>query len=533
MSMSHFLRPLPKGISDFQKLRMGNYVYVDKTETIYNLITSGQYYFLSRPRRFGKSLLISTFKALFEGKKELFEGLWIGSSNFQWKAHPVIHLSFFEIARGTAEKLEVALERRLQIIGHDFSINLDPKAPLEEKFATLIRKMSVKNPVVVLIDEYDHAILNNIKNHDAADECRKILQNFYGVLKDMDAYLHFVFLIGVTKFAQTSIFSGLNNLEDLTMSKRAATLLGYTHQELLGNFQDHIFAAAQELNQTPKEIVGQMTEWYDGYQFSDFAEIDNQLAKVYNPWSVLLFLSENKFKNYWFATGSPTFLFEVMKQQDFLPIELSGVTASANQLGTFQIDKISLPTLLYQTGYLTIESYDSERDNYHLALPNKEVKDSLFKQLLHSFTQAPDNRINNTLGDLNEALESCNIDLFCLTLQTFFAQIASHMHIKFERYYQSIIFVITKLAGFKVVGEDQTNLGRIDMVAQTSNTIFIMEFKTRGSAQQAFQQIENTKYAQKYLLSKKKIIFVGIFIDTKQRNLTEWVSKELADTFFD
>ncbi len=525
--MHNDLRPLPQGISDFEKLRMGNYVYVDKTEQIYNLIKRGQYYFLSRPRRFGKSLLVSTFKAIFEGRKDLFDGLWIGSSDFQWKAHPVLHLSFFEIARGGASELRQGLIEHLEQLAHLHQANLSNVSSLEQKFATLIRKMAEKNRVVVLIDEYDHAILNNISDLKAADECRKILQNFYGVLKDMDAYLRFVFLTGVSKFTQTSIFSGLNNLRDLTMKEYAATLLGYTHHELLNNFEGYIQKAATKLKQNSEQIVSTMTQWYDGYQFSDVAEIDGQSVKVFNPWSVLLFFDENKFSNYWFATGSPSFLFEVMKQQSFSPIELNNIRASSAQLGTFEIDKISLPTLLYQTGYLTIESYNPLNRMYILKMPNTEVEISFFEQLLSNITQAPAAATDNCLTFVRQGLDEGNIDFWCQALQNFFAEIPSIMHSHFENYYQSIIFAIIKTAGFDTRVEDQTNLGRIDMTIITSKLIYIIELKTRGSVQDALKQIEDTKYAQKYLMAGKKIILVGIFIDIKQRNITEWLYKKL------
>jgi len=508
-------------------LREGNYLYVDKTEHIYNLVTQGSYYFLSRPRRFGKSLLLSTFKALFEGQRKLFEGLWIDSSDYEWKEYPVLYLDFFEIARRGAENLELGLVERLHNIAEFHGINISTISTLEQKFATLIRKMSEKNPVVVLIDEYDHAILNNISDLVVADQCRKVLQNFYSVLKSVDVNLRFVFLTGVSKFAQTSIFSGLNNLRDLTMKEYTATLLGYTHQELLNNFEGYIQEAATKLKQNPKEIVSRMTEWYNGYQFSDVAEIDGQSVKVYNPWSVLSFFDENKFSNYWFATGSPSFLFEVMKQQDFLPIELNNIRASFAQLGTFEIDKISLPTLLYQTGYLTIQSYNPLNRMYILKMPNKEIEISFFEQLLSNITQAPAIAIDNCLTFIRQALNQDNIDLFCKTLQTFFAEMPSMMHSRFENYYQSIIFTITKMVGFDTRVEDQTNLGRIDMTIVTPKLIYIIELKTRGSAQDALAQIEEKQYAQKYLMSKKTIVLIGIFIDVEKRNIESWITKNI------
>ncbi len=384
--MDKKLKLLPIGIATFDVLRREHFLYVDKTKQIYNLVTRGRYYFLSRPRRFGKSLLMSTLKALFEGKKELFEGLWISTSDYAWKEYAVIHLDFFEIARNSVEELELGLEERLHYIAKSYGIDIAAISTLEQKFATLIREMSKKNPVVVLIDEYDHAILNNISDLKAADECRKILQSFYGILKSLGEHLHFVFLTGVTKFAKTSIFSGLNNLNDLTMKESTAALLGYTHQELLDNFDEYIQSAATKLKQSPEELVATMTEWYDGYQFSDVAEIEGQSVKVYNPWSVLSFFEENKFSNYWFQSGSPRFLIDVIKRQQFQPIELNNLYVGQDQIGAFEIDKIFLPTLLYQTGYLTIEFFDSEDERYKLKIPNVEVERSLFKQLLINCT---------------------------------------------------------------------------------------------------------------------------------------------------
>jgi len=380
---------LPQGISDFGILRKENALYVDKTQHIYTIIKSGRYHFLSRPRRFGKSLLLSTLKEIFSGNKQIFNDLWINQSDYKWEEYPVLHLDFFAIARGGIKELQNGLQRRLQIIGSNFSIDLDPEAPLEEKFETLIRKMAQKNPVVVLIDEYDHAIINNLHDFNVANECRQVLQGFYGVLKSVDAHLRFVFLTGVTKFSKASIFSGLNNLNDLTMKEYAATLLGYTHQELLNNFESYIQKAAVKLNQNPAEIVSTMTEWYNGYQFSDAAEIDGQSVKVYNPWSVLSLFDENKFSNYWFQSGTPRFLIEVIQQQNFPPIELEKIKVLQSNIGNFQIDKISLPVLLYQTGYLTIESYNPLNRMYTLKMPNKEVEISFFEQLLGVITEAP------------------------------------------------------------------------------------------------------------------------------------------------
>ncbi len=523
--MNHNIRRLPKGISDFAKLRQNNYLYVDKTKQIYNLIKGGEYYFLSRPRRFGKSLLVSTFKAIFEGKKELFEGLWIGSSDFQWEEHPVLHLSFFEIARGSAPEVHQGLIEHLDQLAYMHGADFSNITSLEKKFATLIKKMAEKNRVVVLIDEYDHAILNNISDLNAADQCRKVLQSFYGVLKDMDAYVRFVFLTGVTKFARTSIFSGLNNLEDLTMSENSATLLGYTYQELLDNFQDYIKKAAFKLKQSLPEIVDQMTEWYNGYQFSDCSDIDNQSVKVYNPWSVLLFLSENKLQNYWFSSGSPSFLFEIIKQQKFQPLELTNIKVRSSDIGNFQIDKISLPVLLYQTGYLTIEAYNQLNRIYTLKMPNKEVEISFFEQLLAIVTDVPAEITDSCLTFVRQALTQNNVDLLGLSLQTFFAQIPSMMHSHFENYYQSIIFAIIKTVGFETYVEDQTNLGRIDMTIITTDLIYIVELKTRGSTQEALEQIEGKQYTQKYLMSKKTIVLIGIFINVGKRNIESWVSK--------
>ncbi len=526
--MTAKLRRLPKGISSFEVLRKGDYIYVDKTEQIYHLIDQGQYYFLSRPRRFGKSLLISTLKELFEANRALFKGLWIDHSDYLWDAYPVINISFFKIMSGNAIELRLAITEQIDDIARNNKIDLSHFVFLEAKFAKLIEKLAEKNRVVVLIDEYDHAILRNITNLSVADECRQVLQSFYGVLKDVDKYLRFVFITGVSKFIRTSIFSGLNNLDDITMDKAGATLLGYTHSELLENFKQHIAHSAHELTISSPEVITQMTEWYDGYQFSQFTEIKNESAKVYNPYSVLLFLSKSIFGNYWFETGSPRFLLDLIKEQEFQPVTLNDIRLRDSELGNFQIDRISLPVLLYQTGYLTIQSYNPSSRIYTLKMPNKEVEVSFLEQVLSLITDVRAVTVDTCLVGAEQALNQDNIDSFCLSLQTFFAAIPLLLHSRFENYYQSIIFVILKLSGFITLVEEQTNLGRIDLVMQTSSTIFIMEFKTRGSAQEALKQIEDRQYAQKYLLSSKKIILVGIFIDVEKPNITDWVVKEIA-----
>jgi len=518
------MRYLPTDVSAFSIMINDNYVYVDKTEYIYKLFGGGtRYYFLSRPRRFGKSLLISTLKELFLGNRELFKGLWIDSSDYKWQKYSVIHIDFSVIAHDSPEQLYQALSLKLQDIGLGYGIDVSSILVVQSQFEFLVKELAKKNKVVILIDEYDKPILDSIASTEKATLIRNALSGFYGVLKGLDEHIRAVFITGVTKFARTSIFSGLNNLNDISLDGRFDALLGYTHNEILINFDYYLEQAAQHNRCSADELLIKITEWYNGYLFSE----DRGAIKIYNPFSLLLFLLKKKFSNYWFASGTPTFLMELIKKRNFPVIDIDNVVATESELGSFTIENLSVKTVLFQTGYLTIDHYDEETEAYHLRIPNYEVRASFFNYLLNSFTSVEPSFINDLVMQIVQSLKKQDIDKFCHLLQSFFASIPSNIQISLERYYQTVIFVLAKIIGLRTNVEVVTNIGRIDMIIEMGEIIYVFEFKIVGDAQGALEQIEERHYYQQYLNMQKSIILVGILFDVKKRNIDSWVVKNI------
>lgn len=364
------MRKLPIDVSTFKKLIDNDYVYIDKTQYIHNLITKGNYHFLSRPRRFGKSLLISTLKELYLGNKELFKNLWIYDSDYSWETHPVIDLDFSIIAHETVPELKISLSYRLTRIAERYGISIAKAPTVQDKFSTLIEKLAEKNTVVILVDEYDKPLLDHIKDVKRAEAQRDFLKTFYDVLKGMDAYLKAIFITGVSKFARTSIFSGINNLNDISLDKDAAQLLGYTDEEIQSYFSPYIKELAQEQNAQTKEIFNIMQQWYNGYRFSEGE------TKVYNPFSILYYLHKKKLANYWFQSGTPSFLINLLQKQYQSLQDIQEAEISPDSLGTFNLEDIPLIPLLFQAGYLTIIDYNAQSGKFKLGYPNLEVEES-------------------------------------------------------------------------------------------------------------------------------------------------------------
>ena len=518
------MKYLPTDVSTFSIMINDNYVYVDKTEYIYKLFGGGtRYYFLSRPRRFGKSLLISTLKELFLGNRELFKGLWIDSSDYKWQKHPVIHIDFSVIAHDSPEQLYQALSLKLQDIGLSYGIDISSISIVQSQFEFLVKELSKKNKVVILIDEYDKPILDSIASIEKATLIRNALSAFYGVLKGLDEHIRAVFITGVTKFARTSIFSGLNNLNEISMEGQYNALLGYTPDELIANFEPYINTLAQEKKCSVDFLVAEMKRWYDGYQFTKKENVE----RVYNPFSTLLFLAKHEFSNYWFASGTPTFLMELIKKRNFPVVDIDNVVAAESELGSFTIENLSVKTVLFQTGYLTIDYYDEEAEAYYLRIPNYEVRASFFNYLLNSFTSVEPSFINDLVIQILQSLKKQDIDKFCHLLQSFFASIPSNIQISLERYYQTIVFVLAKIIGLKTNVEVVTNVGRIDMIIEMNDIVYVFEFKIVGDAQGALEQIEEKHYYQQYLNAQKAIVLVGILFDVKKRNVDSWVVKNI------
>jgi len=511
------MKKLPIGIQTFSDLIQENYVYVDKTKYIFDMIDSGKYYFLSRPRRFGKSLLISTIANIFNGNKELFKNLAINSLPYDWKTYPVIMISFSDIRYTTAETLEQGIMLCLQRIAKPYQIILANELSSGEMLQELVIQLSISGRVVLLIDEYDYPIIQHIHNESSAYAMRETLKAFYSVIKGLDQYLQFCFLTGVSKFSQTSIFSGLNNLNDISLDRKFNELLGYTNNEIITHFQPHLAAAAQYNKCSEEQLLTQITEWYDGYHFTG----DQHATKMYNPFSVLLFLSKQVFSNYWFKTGTPTFLINLFKKYNYSMQDFDHIEATENELGAFEIENISLKTLLFQTGYLTIKSYNSLTRNYLLTYPNKETVDSLVEHLFTSLTTKSGLLINNAAVALLHAFEEYNFEKIHMALTQFFASIPYTIKINAEKYYQTIFYVLLKVIGADIIVEQPTNIGRIDAVIQTKDKYFVIEMKINDTADIALKQIKQNKYYQSYQLLNKEIILVGIAFDTTLNNVSE------------
>ena len=505
----------------------GNYVYVDKTELIYNLFSGGRrLFFLSRPRRFGKSLFISLLKELFSGNKQLFTETWIGKQGiYNWQEYPVIQLDFSHLSTKNAQEFEESLKRSLDLIGKKFDIDVSYEDLLTIKLQILVQNLAQKNKVVILIDEYDSALLSNINNLIVADEIQKIMRNFFSAIKSLDAfgYVHVIFITGVTKFAKTSIFSGMNNLNDISLKEETAQLLGYTQEELIRYFGDHIQTLAAKHHSSVDEILDTMKTWYNGYQFSEY------LLKVYNPFSILCYLSNQKLANYWFKSGTPTFLIHLIKKQypelDVLPI----AALKPEHLETFELNNIPLIPLLFQTGYLTISEYDHKKNRITLDYPNHEVKESFTEYIVASLSYVTPVVIGTTSGHLLDALATCDIESFCSTLLALFARIPYTLRIARESYYHSLFHFLMNLLILETHSEILTHIGRIDTAIQTDDYIYIFELKINKSPQEALQQIIDTKYYEGLSLHKKPIILVGLsFMIKKKKDFRiEYVVKKM------
>ena len=507
---------LPIGIQTFSEIIKEKYCYVDKTALIGDLVKEGKYYFLSRPRRFGKSLLVSTLKSVFSGQKELFEGLYL-EKNWDWNVeYPVIDISF---GGGVFESRKI-LDKTIQSILNKHALNNNIKLTEDSvhlKFSELIQHLNAKHNqrVVILVDEYDKPILDNIEKPDIAIDIREGLKNLYSVIKDSDAYVKFTLLTGVSKFSKVSLFSGLNNLKDITLDKRYATLCGYTEKEIKQVFADY-------LNGVDFEQLG---NWYDGYNFLG--------EKVYNPYDVLLYLDTRVFKNYWFETGSPSFLIKLIQDRQYLVPELEKIEVSEELLGSFDVDNITLETLLFQTGYLTIEQTEDLGGEmfYMLCYPNREVKASLSNYILNYMTDAPVAKARNKRG-VYYALKNVDIDALKDIFQAFFASIPHDWYRKnqlagYEGYYASIFYCYFTALGLTVTAEDVTNKGQIDLTVRMNNLVYIIEFKViddRRSAGSALKQIKEKEYHDKFRQKGLEIYLIGVEFDKEGRNIAgfEW-----------
>ncbi len=504
----------PIGIQDFGKIRTDGFLYIDKTFLIHKLIDSGSYYFLSRPRRFGKSLLLSTIKEIFEGNKQLFEGLWI-HDQWNWEQrNPVIHLKFSHIAYQELG-LKEAINRELDRIAEGFAIQLhDDNIIL--KFRELIEKVAVNGKVVILIDEYDKPITDYLDVLEKAEENREIFKSFYSVLKDADPYIRLLLLTGVSRFSKVSIFSDLNNLRDITMSPDYAMLAGITQKELENNFSAEI----TEMQKADPGILEMIRIWYNGYSW-------NGTDKVYNPFSLLNFMADRLFKNYWFQTGTPTWLVKLMRKN--LEFKLDNLSLSDNALSNFNIEHISSAPLLFQTGYLTVKSYDPKKRAYQLGYPNMEVEESLTDSLLSAYREIYPGSDSMVVTDqLSSALEDNDVPQMIKSLNDLISTIPyDHWLAESESIFHIIVHLTFKRLGFDVRSEVHSARGRCDVLVFTHTSIFALELKLNGTADAALAQIFDKGYLDPFLSDKRKKCAIGVNFSSEKRAVDGYLVKEL------
>jgi hypothetical protein len=513
-------RKLPIGIQNFEFLRSEGYLYIDKTALIYRLVTKGKPYFLSRPRRFGKSLLLSTLEAYFKGKKELFKGLAIEQLEQNWYEYPVLHLSLNAEKYDSRERLEKMLELQLEKWEEMYGVDKGTMT-YSGRFSTVIRRACEQTGrrVVVLVDEYDKPMLQTFDNPDLQEDFRKTLTAFYTVLKDADPYLQFVFITGVTKFAQMGIFSTLNQLNDISLDLEYNTLCGMTCAEIEATFASELQALAAQAGITYEQAVEQLTRRYDGYRFTP----EKEFTPMYNPFSVLNALAKSRFDDYWFASGTPTFLVEMLKRTDFDLRQLDGIEVSSASLTDDRANLANPVPMIYQSGYLTIKSYDNEFREYTLSFPNEEVKYGFLNFAAPFYTPVSSTDTSFYIGKFVRELRSGDIEAFLNRLTCFFADFPYELNVKTERHYQVVFYLVFKLMGQFTQAEVRTAKGRADAVVKTADYIYVFEFKLNGTAKEALKQIDEKGYLLPYTADGRRVVKVGVAFDAEKRNLGEWL----------
>ena len=539
------MQSLPIGIQSFRKLREEGCLYVDKTEVVYRLVNDATVYFLSRPRRFGKSLLCSTLKAYFEGDQELFKGLAIERLETQWQAYPVLYIDFNGQLYGSGLGLRATLHDHLSRWESKYGLETpaDFEAlPIESQSVSLARRFydvivsihqQTGKRVVVIVDEYDKPLLESLENNEAQEQSRALFKGFFGNLKKLDEHLKFVFFTGVTKFSKVSIFSDLNQLRDISLEPDYETICGISADELSANFTDRIQDMADYNNMTCDECYALLKKNYDGYHFS------RRMTDMYNPFSILRALASREFDFYWFSTGTPTFLVKhltsVKSELDFKELT-DGVSTSVGEITDYRPDNTNIIPLLYQTGYLTIKDYNPALQLFTLTYPNEEVKYGMLNSLAPAVTDRGDT--SSSLAKIYKALNAKDVDSMMLVLKSVYASLPyikpvyredmdeedrqDVLNKYIERDFQNVIYIFFLLMGQPTYSEVQNNLGRADCIVETDNYVYLFEFKVESSAEEALAQIRKHEYATRYAADRREGICVGVNFGRRKRNITEW-----------
>lgn len=517
---------LPLDLSTFRTLREQNYLYVDKTQHAHTMLTSGRRFFLARPRRFGKSLFVSTLKEILEGNKDLFEGLAIAATDYDWHIHGVILLDLSALGINSPETLKKGLVHALQEIGHDYNIVID--ANLEEPelaLLTLVKALKKKfGHVAILVDEYDSPILHALKNPELAGALRDGIRQFFAAIKGLDQYIDFVFITGISSFIKAGLFSGINNVRIVTLDKQFASACGYTDTEIDHYLQAYIAQWSDTSNIDSAILRTKIKSWYDGYHFG------SDCPALYNPFSIMNALHNQEFHNYWFLSGIPTFLIDILKKK-YHQYDPDNITISSDILhGMFDVDTIPLLALMFQTGYLTVTNYDEEQRIYTLDYPNIETKISFQKYLLEVFTHLDFVSAEQLALQLKTTLNNGNIPESIGIIKQLFAHIPYQLHIKEEKFYHALLQMICATAGISAQSEYSTSHGRIDLVLDLPNLFYIVEIKFKESATVALEQIEQRAYYERFLSGNKPIILLGLSF-RKEQSIFEitYASKKLSD----
>ena len=519
------LQKLPIGEQSFERLRKANFLYVDKTEDIYRLTHEGTYYFLSRPRRFGKSLLLSTIEAYFQGKRELFDGLYISHKEEDWSEHPVLHLDF--------STQNYKSEQNIYNILNDFLDEYEAKYGRKEgetdvalRFKWLVRLACEKTGrgVVILVDEYDKPLLETIGNPELQEKYRDILRGFYAVLKAMNKYIRFVLLTGITKFSKVSIFSDLNNMRDISRTKQFASMCGLTDEEVDRDLTPYIRAYAEEAGKSYDVVREDLRRMYDGYHFA----ADTQ--GLYNPFSLMNALWWKECRGYWFDTGTPTLLVEMLKRKQYVLSNLDESIDTA-ELDSKDGSGDSIVPLLYQSGYLSIDKSDTDTQQTWLTFPNMEVRDGFFKFLLPYYTSVQNDRKNAAIDSFVHEVREGKVEAFMMRLQSFFADFQYDAQTTPEAHFRNVLYILCKLIGLQVDAEYQTSDGRIDLLIRTDKYVYIIECKIDNTAQVALQQIKEKEYSLPWALDEREIILIGLNFSTSTRRPDGWLIERISDKF--
>ena len=516
--MEDLQRLYPIGIQTFSKIREGNYLYIDKTEYVYRMTHSASsYMFLSRPRRFGKSLLTSTLHSYFSGRKELFHGLAMEKLEKEWTEYPVLHFDMSTAKHADSEQLLQELNLKLygyeQIYGR-----LEEEVNPNQRLMGLIKRAyeQTGKKVVVLIDEYDAPLLDVVHEWENLDVLRNIMRNFYSPLKACDPYLRYVFLTGITKFSQLSIFSELNNIKNISMDEPYAAICGISEDEIRLQMKDDLGELAKKLEITPEEALMKLKENYDGYHFT------SPSPDIYNPFSLLNAFADGKFGSYWFGSGTPTYLINMLKKFGVEPSEIGNNRVSVEDFDAPTERMTSIIPLLYQSGYITIKNYDEELDLYTLNIPNKEVRIGLMKSLLPHYVGSKAPETTTMVAYLSRDIRNGDMDTALRRLQTFLSTIPQCDNTKYEGHYQQVFYIIFSLLGYYVDVEVRTPRGRVDIVLRTKTTLYVMELKLDKSAGEAMEQIDLKNYPERFALCGLPVVKVAVSFDSERCTIGGW-----------